>query len=107
SRIGTALAGSPVPQQAIDVAKESVGGAEVVAQQAGQQAGPQAESMIHTAINKSFGDGWHAGSWVCFGVLLLGALVARKVLAARSGQDPVAVTLGDPVTDEVREAALV
>ena len=107
SKIGSALAGSPVPQQAIDIAKESVGGAEVVAHQAGQQAGPQAESLVHTAINNSFVDGWHAGSWVCFGVVLVGALVAWKWLPARSGQDPVALTLSDPVDSEVREPALV
>jgi EmrB/QacA subfamily drug resistance transporter len=110
SKIGTALAGSPVPQQAIDVAKESVGGAEVVANQAGQQAGPQAEALVHTAINNSFIDGWHAGSWVCFAVVLLGAAVAWRWLPARdarSEQDPVALTLSDPVTDEVREPALV
>jgi EmrB/QacA subfamily drug resistance transporter len=110
SKIGNALAGSPVPQQAIDIAKESVGGAEVVAHQAGQQAGPQAESFVHTAINNSFVDGWHAGSWVCFAVVLVGAVVAWRWLPARdaqSAQDPVALELGDPVDPEVREPALV
>jgi EmrB/QacA subfamily drug resistance transporter len=103
SKIGTALAGSPVPQPAIDIAKESVGGAEVVAQQAGQQAGPQAESMIHTAINNSFIDGWHAGSWVCFAVVLLGALVAWRWLpSAQSGTDSLRDELSDPVDAEVR-----
>ncbi len=111
SKLGHALAGSPVPQQAIDIAKESVGGAEVVAHQAGQQAGPQAEGLIHTAVNNAFVDGWHAGSWVCFGVVLVGAVVAWKWLPARSdaddlaqsGQDPVGSTLGDPASSEVRE----
>ena len=109
SKIGAALAGSPVPQQAIDIAKESVGGAEVVADQAGQQAGPQAEALVHTAINNSFVDGWHAGSWVCFAVVLLGALVAWRYLPARSdvhaqsGQDSLRHELSDPVDVEVRE----
>jgi EmrB/QacA subfamily drug resistance transporter len=83
SKLGHALAGAPVPQQAIDIAKESVGGAEVVAHQAGVQAGPQAEGLIHTAVNNSFVSGWHAGSWVCFGVVLLGALIAWRWLPAR------------------------
>jgi EmrB/QacA subfamily drug resistance transporter len=104
SKIGTALAGSPVPQQAIDIAKESVGGAEVVAQRAGQQGGPQAESFVHTAINNSFVGGWHAGSWVCFGVVLVGALVAWRWLpATQSGSDPLRNELSDPVAVEVRE----
>ncbi len=108
SKIGAALAGSPVPQQAIDIAKESVGGAEVVAQQAGQQGGPQAESLVHTAINNSFVDGWHAGSWVCFGVVLVGALVAWKWLpATQSASDPLRNELSDPADPEVREPALV
>jgi DHA2 family multidrug resistance protein-like MFS transporter len=83
SKLGHALVGTPVPAQAIDVAKESVGGAEVVAHQAGVQAGPQAEGLIHTAVNNSFVSGWHAGSWVCFGVVLVGALIAWRWLPAR------------------------
>jgi hypothetical protein len=104
SRLGHALAGSPVPPQAIDVAKSSVGGAEVVAHQAGVQAGAQAESLVHSAVDQSFVDGWHAGSWVCFGVVLVGALVAWRWLpSAQSGQDPTGRTLSDPVASEGRE----
>jgi DHA2 family multidrug resistance protein-like MFS transporter len=101
-RIGNALAGSPVPQDAIDIAAESVGAAEIVAQQAGAQAGPQAESFISTAVDHSFIAGWHAGSWVCFGVVLVGAAVAWKWLPARSATDPAGATLSDPVDAEVR-----
>ena len=97
SKIGAALAGSPVPQQAIDIAKESVGGAEVVARQAGEQGGPQAETLVHTAINNSFVDGWHAGSWVCFGVVLVGA-AGRVAVAPRPerASDPVALDAQRP-----------
>ena len=110
-RIGDALAGSPVPQEAIDVAKESVGAAEVVAQQAGAQAGPQAQAALTDVVNQSFVQGWHAASWVCMGVVLLGAAVAWRWLPARSdvdalsGTDPAGLTLGDPVDAEVREPA--
>ena len=58
--------------------------AEVVAQQAGQQGGPQAEAFVHTAINNSFVDGWHAGSWVCFGVVLVGAAGGVEVAPCRA-----------------------
>jgi len=110
-RIGDALAGSPVPQEAIDVAKESVGAAEVVAQQAGAQAGPQAQAALTDVVNQSFVQGWHAASWVCMGVVLLGAAVAWRWLPARSdvhdlsGTDPAGGPLGDPVDAEAREPA--
>jgi EmrB/QacA subfamily drug resistance transporter len=114
SKLGHALAGAPLPPQAIEVAQESVGGAGVVAHRAGVQAGPQAEGAIRTAVNNSFISGWHAGSWVCFGVVLLGALIAWRWLPdrdvrsaqdahAQSGQGPAAVKLSDPVAPEVRE----
>jgi DHA2 family multidrug resistance protein-like MFS transporter len=110
-RIGDALAGSPLPQEAVDVAKESVGAADVVAQQAGAQAGPQAEAALTEVVNQSFVQGWHAASWVCMGVVLLGAAVAWRWLPARSdvhapsGTDPAGLPLGDPVEAEVREPA--
>jgi EmrB/QacA subfamily drug resistance transporter len=111
ARLGTKLAGSPVPQQAVDVAKDSVGGAEAVAHQAGLQAGPQAQHLIQDAVNRSFVDGWHVASWVCFAVVLVGALVAWRWLPAtqsgpdrdtQSDQDSLRQELGDPVTDDVR-----
>ena len=78
--------------------RSSVGGAEVVAHQAGVQGGPQAESVIHAALNQSFVDGWHAGSWVCFGVVLVGALVAWRWLpSTQSGQEPDTQSGQDPM----------
>jgi EmrB/QacA subfamily drug resistance transporter len=82
SKLDDAMAGAPVPHQAIDLAKDSVGGAEVVAHHAGVRTGPQTEELIHTAINDSFISGWHAGLWICFGVALLGALFAWRWLPA-------------------------
>jgi EmrB/QacA subfamily drug resistance transporter len=90
SRLGHALTGAPVPPQAIEIARESVGGAEVVARQAGQQAGPQGEALIRTAVNHSFIDGWRAGSLVCVAVVLLGALVAWRWLPARGVDETAA-----------------
>ena len=86
SRLVDALAGSEVPQPAIDIARESVGAAEVVASQAGAQAGPQAEVFVSDAVNQSFVSGWHAASWVCAAVVLLGAAIAWRYLPARSGR---------------------
>lgn len=86
SRLGDALAGTPVPPEAVDIAKESVGAAKVVAEQAGVQAGPDAAAFINDAVNSSFIDGWKIGSWVSVGVVLLGALVAWRFLPARAAE---------------------
>ena len=64
SRLGDALAGSPVPAEAVAIAQESVGAATEVARQAGATAGPQAQGFVSDAVNSAFIDGWHAGSWV-------------------------------------------
>ncbi len=104
-RLGGSLAGSPVPAQAVDVAKESVGAAEEVAHQAGLAAGPQAQTFISDAVDHAFIAGWHAASWVCFAVVLLGAAIAWRWLPARSGTDSVAVTLSGPVMSEARVPA--
>lgn len=94
-RLGTALAGSAVPQDAVDIAKESVGGAEAVARRAGTQSGPQAQSFISDAVDHSFIAGWHAGSWVCFAVVLVGAAVAWRWLPARDSADDVPTAADD------------
>ena len=86
SRLGDALAGSPVPDEAVAIAQESVGAASEVARQAGATAGPQAEAFVTDAVNSAFIDGWHAGSWVSFAVVLLGAL-ARLALPPRPRAD--------------------
>jgi EmrB/QacA subfamily drug resistance transporter len=86
SRLGDALAGSPVPPEAIGIAEESVGAARVVAEQAGVQAGPEAQNFITDAINNSFIAGWQVGSWVSVGIVLVGALVAWRFLPARADE---------------------
>jgi len=104
SRLGDALAGTPMPAEAVTIAQESVGAAEQVAQQAGATAGPQAQTFITHAVDTSFVSGWQVGSWVSFGVVLLGALVAWRWLPARAST-PVAATDVADETDEVDEAA--
>ena len=46
SKLGDALSGTPVPAEAVAIAKESVGAAQVVAERATVQAGPEAEAFI-------------------------------------------------------------
>jgi hypothetical protein len=86
SKLGRALVGSALPQHAVDAAKESVGGAEGLAHRAGVSSGPRAEDTLHAAINDSFVSGWHAGLWVCCGVVVLGALFAWRWLPARTAE---------------------
>jgi EmrB/QacA subfamily drug resistance transporter len=84
SRLVAALAGAPVPAEALAAARESVGAAQQVAAQAGRVAGPEAQAFITDAVNRSFIDGWSVGSWVSFGVVLAGALAAWIWLPARA-----------------------
>ena len=84
SRLGDALAGTPVPVDAIAIAQDSVGAANTVAEQAGAAGGPPAQELVSGAVNDAFVDGWHAGSWVALGVVLVGALVAWRFLPARA-----------------------
>jgi hypothetical protein len=96
SRLGTNLAGTAVPDDALAVAQDSVGAAKEVARQAGAAVGPDAEVFVNRAINDAFIDGWHAGSWVSVAVVLLGALIAWRFLPARAAQ---------PALEEERELA--
>jgi MFS family permease len=101
SRLGDALAGTPVPSDAVTIASESVGAANEVARQAGATAGPEAQSFVTDAVNSAFIDGWHAGSWVSFAVVVIGALVAWRFLPARADDD----RLTRPSEDLVGSAA--
>jgi EmrB/QacA subfamily drug resistance transporter len=99
SRLGTNLAGTAVPDDALAIAQDSVGAAKEVARQAGATVGPDAEVFVNRAVNDAFIDGWHAGSWVSVAVVLLGALIAWRFLPARA-----AIQHPDPL-EEVREPA--
>jgi EmrB/QacA subfamily drug resistance transporter len=84
SRLTDAFAGTPVPDEALAAAKESVGAAKEVAAQATATAGPDAGAVIDRAVNNAFIDGWHIGSWVSAAVVLFGALIAWRFLPARA-----------------------
>ena len=84
SRLGELLAGSPVPAEALATAKESVGAGAAVAQVAGEQFGPAAQDLVQGAVNTSFMEGFHAGSWVSAGVVLVGAALAWRFLPSRA-----------------------
>ena len=84
SRLGELLAGSPVPADALATAKESVGAGAAVATVAGEQFGPAAQELVQGAVNTSFMEGFHAGSWVSAGVVFVGAVLAWRFLPSRA-----------------------
>jgi DHA2 family multidrug resistance protein-like MFS transporter len=100
SRLGELLTGSPVPNDAIDIAKESAGAGFAVAQQTGATAGADAGAFVGNAVDQAFMSGFHAGSYVAAGVVAVGALLAWRFLPARSSEDAIESTdvlLGVPV----------
>ena len=77
--------------------------AEDVARQAGARPGRRPRPSSTDAVNDAFVDGWHAGSWVCVGVVLLGALVAWRWLPARAARTRARVD--DPSPSSSRRRA--
>jgi EmrB/QacA subfamily drug resistance transporter len=88
-RLADALAGSPVPADAVDTATESAGAGFAVAEQAAATAGPEAGELVRSAVSSAFLDGWHAGSWVSAAVVLVGAVLAWRFLPARADESAV------------------
>jgi EmrB/QacA subfamily drug resistance transporter len=84
SRLGELLTGTPVPAEALATAKESVGAGAAVAQVAGEQFGPAAGDLVQQAVNTSFMEGFHAGSWVSAAVVLAGSILAWRFLPRRA-----------------------
>jgi EmrB/QacA subfamily drug resistance transporter len=82
SALVDALRGSPLPPQALDVARDSVGAAYAVADQAPAPFG----DSIRTVAAHSFVDGFSAGSRVAAAVVFVGAVLAYLFLPARSGR---------------------
>jgi EmrB/QacA subfamily drug resistance transporter len=101
SKLGELLTGTPVPASAVAIAKESVGAGAQVAVVAGQQFGPQAGALVQHAVNTSFIDGFHAGSWVSAGVTLAGSLAALRWLPSRDTAAVVTTIGGDSLGVEV------
>jgi EmrB/QacA subfamily drug resistance transporter len=89
SKLGELLTGTPVPAAALAAAKESVGAGAQVATVATHQFGPEAGALVRNAVNTSFIDGFHAGSWVSAGVTLVGALMAVRWLPSRADSHTV------------------
>ncbi len=81
--LGELLTGSPLPDDAVAVARQSAGAGFAVAEQAGAQAGPGAAALVRAAVDDAFVRGFHAGSWVAAGVVGLGAVLAWRFLPAR------------------------
>jgi len=83
-RLGELLAGAGVPDDVVDLAQESAGAGYAVADQAAQQTGPAAGEVVRLAVERSFVDGFRAGSWVSAGVVALGAVLALRFLPSRA-----------------------
>jgi len=96
SKLGDLLTPSPVPADAVAIAKESVGAGAEVARVAGEQFGPSAGDFVQHAVNVSFMDGFRAGCWVSSGVVLLGSLCALKWLPSHAVEVAEHATHPDP-----------
>ena len=79
SRILDALSGTPLPVEAVAVARQSVTAALAVA----GQAPAAAQAGIVEAAQTAFLNGMHAASWVAAGAALLAAAIALAFLPAR------------------------
>jgi EmrB/QacA subfamily drug resistance transporter len=84
SKLGTLLAGSPLPADALKIAEDSVGAAVRVAEQTALQAGPAAGQAVKTAVDTAFIDGFQAGCLAAAGVVLIGGLIALRWLPSRA-----------------------
>ena len=85
------LAGLPVPEAALDAARESVQAAAAVAAQAPAAAQP----VILDAARQAFLDGMAGGTRVAAVGALIGAVLAALYLPARAADAVVAVDAGD------------
>jgi EmrB/QacA subfamily drug resistance transporter len=101
SKLGSLLAGTPIPPTALATAKESVGAGAAVAKVAAEQYGASAGNLVQGAVNTAFIDGFHAGSWVSAGVTLVGALIALRWLPTRSHD--VRAVVGDDTSTSLVE----
>jgi EmrB/QacA subfamily drug resistance transporter len=86
-KLGTLLAGTPIPAAALATAKESVGAGSAVAKVAAEQYGASAGDLVQHAVNTAFIEGFHIGSWVAAAVTMTGSLIALRWLPSRSQED--------------------
>src|SRR5262249_38803351 len=81
SRLVDNLSALPIPAAALDIAKESIGAAFVVAERAPS---PQAATAITDAARDAFMSGFHAGSLAAAAVAAVAAVAAWFWLPARA-----------------------
>ena len=101
SRLDDGLRNLPLPAEARAAARESIGAAFAVAEQATQTAGPQAGQLIRQTASSAFVDGFHLGAWVAAAVALAGSLAALRFLPAHAGPAPVADTVAQSAVDDM------
>jgi len=89
AKIVDGLAGTPVPAQAVDAAKDSVIAALGVAERATDQAGPAAGDLIRHVASNAYIDGFVLSSRVMALVALAGAIIAYLWLPARAEESAV------------------
>jgi hypothetical protein len=91
------LADIPLPQEAVDPARESVGGALEAARRFAEAGQTDAASMLASTAKDGFLDGMAAGCLVAAGVSLLGALLTVAFLPAHpSAPDESLTTVKSP-----------
>jgi MFS family permease len=104
-KLGTLLAGTPIPASALATAKESVGAGAAVAKVAAEQYGASAGDLVQRAVNTAFIDGFHVGSWVAAAVTMAGSLIALRWLPSRSHEEHSFVVGSVDATGSVVEVA--
>jgi EmrB/QacA subfamily drug resistance transporter len=101
SRLATDLAGLPIPELAMKLAKQSIGAAFVVAQRAPT---PDATAVITDAARSAFMSGFHAGALAAAAVAAVSALAAWFLLPARArGEEDLTLTAPKSAADRGRD----
>jgi hypothetical protein len=102
TRLATDLAGLPIPELAMKLAKQSIGAAFVVAQRAPT---PRATAAITDAARNAFMSGFHAGALAAAAVAAVSALAAWFLLPARARgeEDLTEETAPKSATDRSRD----
>ena len=83
SDLGSSAVAQQLPGQAMDVAKESIGTAQAVAQQVGATAGPQAAQALVRAADHAFNQAMSHTASIGGVILAVGAVVVAIILPRR------------------------
>jgi MFS family permease len=98
--------GMPIPAAALGAAKESVGAAVEVAEQAGRLHGAQAGAAVKHAVDSAFMSGFRGGSLAAAGVVVIGVVLAALYLPARARKGVADEIVGADVAELALEADL-